>query len=898
VADDADRYRLPRTVIPSHYRLVLEPDLDAATFAGTETVAVDVQERSREIVLNALELDITEAWLETAAGARLDAQVTYDAEAERATLTLASAAAPGPHTLHTTFTGVLNDKLVGFYRSTFTGDNGASHTIATTQFEATHARQAFPCWDEPAFKASFGVTLVVPEDLLAVSNAAEVSNEPAGAGRRRVRFADTMVMSTYLVAFVIGPLEVTETVAAGRDGATPLRVIHPPGRAHLTAFALDVGTKALAFFEDYYGIDYPADKLDLVAIPDFAFGAMENLGCVTFREVALLVDPDTADQPELERVADVINHELAHMWFGDLVTMGWWNGIWLNEAFATFMELLATDAYRPDWDRWTGFGTSRTAAFDTDSLHATRPIEFPVVSPAEAEGMFDVLTYEKGAAVLRMLEQFLGGDEFRKGIGRYLDQHRFANTETTDLWDAIEAATSQPVRRIMDTWIFRPGYPVISADLAAGGTELRLSQERFSFDPELNTAGSDGEEPSPATLRSRQAEQPHRLDPRAEGSDGEEPSPAVWAVPVLVRTEGDDGGARLEKVLLEGGETNVELPAAGAAVVVNAGGHGFYRVRYNRELLGRLTSRLDSLTPLERYGLVDDAWASTLAGTTAVADLVDLLRGFAEEDDLSVWQRVIGVLASLDRLVDGEDQASLQGVVRALLGPAWKRLGSEPAQDESDRITALRAELFSALGTLGEDAEVQQRAARLLPDESDTDAGEPNAPTSLVNASVEVLARHGDAALFDRFLERSEAASSPQDRLRYLYALADFDDPVQARRLLELALTDRVRSQDAAFVFRRAVTNRRNGPAAWDFVTEHWDELSQRVPSNSVSRLLEGIRVFNDVGLADRAAAFVAAHPLPQGAKQVAQHVERMQVSVAFRRRATADLVAWLQASA
>ncbi len=936
MSDDADQYRLPGTVVPSHYQLVLEPDLEAATFRGTEAVEVEVLTRTSEIVLNALELDLSEAWLEPADGDRIETTVTYDTATERAALTLDRAVDAGRYTLHVTFTGVLNDKLVGFYRSTFTADDGTSHTIATTQFEATHARQAFPCWDEPAWKATFGVTLVVPEGLLAVSNAAEVSSEATAGGRRTVRFADTMEMSTYLVAFVVGPLEVTETVGAGRAGGTPMRVVHPPGRSHLTAFALDVGTKALAFFEDYYGIDYPGDKLDLVAIPDFAFGAMENLGCVTFREVALLVDPDTADQPELERVADVINHELAHMWFGDLVTMRWWNGIWLNEAFATFMELLATDAYRPDWDRWTGFGTSRTAAFDTDSLEATRPIEFPVVSPAEAEGMFDVLTYEKGAAVLRMLEQFLGAEEFRSGIGRYLDTHRFANTETTDLWDAIEAATDQPARRIMDTWIFQPGYPMITAALDGDGTTVHLSQRRFSFHPDdqidpdgeagpgeaqptrttetLHSrqaeqhdqidpdgeAGPGGAQPTRTTetLHSRQAEQHDQIDPDGEAGPGEaQPSGAqqAWAVPVLVRVESGDGAARLEKVLLDGAGATVSVPSDRATVVVNAGGHGFYRTRYDAGLLANLTGRLSSLTALERYGLLDDTWASTLAGTTGVGTLLDLLRAVASEPetDLSVWQRIIGVLGSLDRLVDGDGEARLQATVRNLSGPAQRRLGADPVDGESDRVTALRAELFGALGTLGDDVQVRERAARLH--DLDVDgSGEPTGPTSLVNASVEVLARHGDAALFDRFLARSEAATSPQDRLRYLYALAAFDDPDQTGRLLDLALTPTIRSQDAAFVLRRAITNRRNGPQAWVFVTEHWDELRERVPSNSVARLLEGIRVFNQPDLARSAAAFVEAHPLPQGAKQVAQHVERMWVSVAFRQRVAADLVAAL----
>ncbi len=452
-------YRLPRTVLPRRYDLELEPDLGRGHVLRVPSPSTaDVVESTDTIVLNAVELDIDEAWVEVS-DRRIDVTVSVDDEAERATFALAEKLPEGPVTLRVQFRGILNGKLRGFYRSTFTDTDGAERAIATTQFEATDARRAFPCWDEPDAKAVFAITLVVDEDLMAVSNAGVLSDEPLGDGRRRVRFADTMPMSTYLVAFVIGPLEAAGPVDV--DG-TPLRVLCPPGKLHLTPFALEVAEFALRYLSEYFDITYPGDTLDLVAIPDFAFGAMENLGCVTFRETLLLVDPAQATQSELQRVVDVISHELAHMWFGDLVTMKWWNGIWLNEAFATFMELKVTDAFRPAWQRWVGFGLSRSTALDTDALRATRPVEYPVISPRDAEGMFDVLTYEKGAAVVRMLEQYLGEERFRDGIRRYMATHQFANTETTDLWDAIEEATGEPVRRIMDSWIFQGGFPIVT----------------------------------------------------------------------------------------------------------------------------------------------------------------------------------------------------------------------------------------------------------------------------------------------------------------------------------------------------------------------------------------------------------------------------------------------------
>ncbi len=477
-----DQYRLPRTVVPSRYDLVLEPDLAGSAFTGSLDIEVDLTEPLDQIVLNAAELTIDRATVTYTDGTTAELATETDAETERLICTPTDEPAPaGPATLSFSFGGILNDKLRGFYRSTFVDESGTERTLATTQFESTDARRAFPCFDEPDFKAVFAITLVVPDDLLAISNAAEIERTPAPEGKVRVRFAETMEMSTYLVAFVVGPLEATE--ATDVDGV-PLRVVHPLGKAHLTDFALDIGASALRTFTDYYGIAYPGDKVDLVAIPDFAFGAMENLGCITFRETALLVDEQSSTQPELERVADVVAHELAHMWFGDLVTMRWWNGIWLNEAFATFMEMFAVDRYRPDWKRWSTFALSRSAAFDTDALAATRPIEFPVVSPADAEGMFDILTYEKGASVLRMLEQYLGPDSFRRGIRRYLSTHAYRNTETGDLWEALETATDAPVRRIAESWIFQAGHPVVSVRRGDAPNTIVLGQAIARYLPD------------------------------------------------------------------------------------------------------------------------------------------------------------------------------------------------------------------------------------------------------------------------------------------------------------------------------------------------------------------------------------------------------------------------------
>ena len=836
-------YRLPRTTLPRRYDLRIEPDLGAATFRGREAVEIDVVEPVRQIVLNTKDLEIDGAWVVTADGARHDARTSIDLDTERLTLSLEADLAPGACTVHIEFRGEINDKLKGFYRSVFTDQDGVERTIGTTQMEPTDARLAFPCWDEPDLKAIFAITLVVESGLLAISNAAETARTALEDGRVEVRFADTIPMSTYLVAYVVGPLEATDAVDV--DGV-PLRVIHVPGKAHLAPYALEVGAFCLRLFASYYEIPYPGDKCDLIALPDFAAGAMENLGAITFREAVLLVDPDAATQGELQRVADVVAHELAHMWFGDLVTMKWWNGLWLNEAFATFMELAAVDAFKPEWQRWVAFTNERAAAFTIDSLATTRPIEFPVHSPEEAEGMFDVLTYQKGASVLRMLEQYLGHDGFRAGIRRYLKAHEFANAETTDLWDAIEAATGEPVRRIMDTWIYQGGHPIIGVE--AAGDRVTFTQRRFRFLPD----------------------------------DGA----ATWAVPVLVSA----AGAEPHKVLLEGETTTVELPGVSKGVVVNAGGHGFYRVRYSPTLLAALGSRVDDLAPVERALLLDDTWAAVLAGDTPATAFLDLAASFSGETDPAVWTTLAGALGALDRLLDGEDRARFQAWVGALARPVAADLGWEPAFGESDLLGQTRQLVLSILGNLGNDTDVQARARQVLDRELAGTHGDPN----VAAAAVSIVATVGGEAEWERYVERFRTSDSPQEQLRYLYGLAGFSSEKLARRTLAMTL-DEIRSQNAPFVLFYLLANRDVQDVAWAFVKAEWDRMCERFPDNTIPRLLGGIVTLSRPDQAADAEAFVAAHPVPQAAKTVEQHLERLRVNVALREREAARVAAHLR---
>lgn len=845
-------YRLPRTVIPSHYALEITPNLVAATFAGTVDIEVALAEATDTVTLHALDLTITLAKVSQGDGQAAGqgavttqtAEVTDDDETETVTLRLANQLSPGTATLHLAWTGEISDGLVGFYRSTYEAADGTTATLAATQFEAPHARRAFPCFDEPDMKASFGVSLVTDDDHLAISNSAEIGRVPVDGGLVRVSFADTMVMSTYLVAWVVGPLEATEPHLVG---TTPVRVVHQPGQAHLTAFALEAAEHALEYFEDYYGIAYPGDKLDLVALPDFAFGAMENLGCVTFREVLLLIDPSRATRAEQRRLAAVVNHELAHMWFGDLVTMAWWEGLWLNEAFATFMEMRCTDHFRPEWEVWAEFGLERSAAFTVDALSTTRPIEFEVHTPADAEGMFDVLTYEKGASVLRMLEQFLGEETFRDGIRRYLADHAYANTVTHDLWSALESASDAPVGHIMDAWILRGGHPALN--VARSGDTLALTQRR------------------------------------AVPLGADEAEARTWPIPARLSVGAPAGRLVLDQ-LVEADST-MTVPSDARWVMGNASGNGFWRTHHDGELMDNLLAHLGELEPIERYLVVDDTWADLLAGRVEVSRVVEVCEAMTDDRHPAVWRRLGGVFGGLRRLIANDHLDQFQAWVRSVSFVALED-AARLAHDGDAAAQDLYAVLFGIAGVTGADPATQQAARELLAaDPAKVDA-------NLLASATGVVAADASAAEHRDLMARWRAADNPQEEVRFLYALVDTPSREDFEATLDL-VTNEVRTQNAPYVLMRALSHPTLGAIAWRYLIDRWGDITERFPTNALPRMIEGIRWLTDDAVADPdaergAPQFLARHPLGSGDQLVQQSLELQAVHRALVERSRPSL--------
>ncbi len=832
-------HRLPYSVAPVSYDLWLRPDLEAAVFAGAVSIVAQVHEPTTQIVLNAIELDVRSATV-TSANGTSSLGIALDDDLERLTLTAGAPLDPGHVTIDLTFTGVLNDKLRGFYRSTFADDDGTEHTIATTQFESTNARRCFPCWDEPDRKATFAVSLEVPDHLLAVSAQSETTRTPVADDYVRISFAPTPLMSTYLLAFVVGPLEASDAIDV--DGI-PVRIIHRPGRGDEIGFAHDAAVFCLRWLTDYFGVPYFGEKIDLLAIPDFAFGAMENTGCVTFREVLLLVDPTTTTQPEQQRSVAVIAHELAHMWFGNLVTMQWWEGLWLKEAFATFMETSATDAYRPDWKVWEGFALDRTAAYEVDCLHSTRPIEFEVVSPADAEGMYDVLTYEKGASVVRMLEQFVGPDNFREGIRRYMADHALGNTVTADLWRAIETATDEPVEQIMHNWINQGGFPLVSVAL------------------------SDGDDGTAATIE---------LDQRPFHLLGDSPSPnEPWSVPVVVAC----GEARHDALLAP--TASIPTTTADATVIVDPESVGYFRSRYSPELARRLAEQFERLTAVQRYAVVDDQFNLMLSGDSDVATYVQLARSARNESSPSVWTSLSSGFATLAHLAPDRDSASAVGAAwEQIAQPELDRVGvAQPVGETDPLLNEVRAQLFGSLGSLSRSAVVVAKARELVASADET------TNASLMSAAVRVVASNGDRSDFGTLFDRFRHASSPQLERRYLFSLARFDDSDAINDLCQRSIDGTVRSQDAGFLLGATLANRWHGAQVWDFVVANWQAIVDHVPENSIGRMLGGVQWLAHDDLALRVHAFLDEHPVPQARLGIAQHRERLDVHVALRQR-------------
>ncbi len=856
----ADAVVLPANVKPTKYRMTLQPDLANFTFKGEQTVDIEIVEPTARVKLNAAELEISRLTLVRNGSSTMAHSISLDADTETATLDFGQTLSPGPAQLEMEFTGILNDRLVGFYRSEYQDAEGETRYLATTQFEATDARRAFPCWDEPAVKATFDVTLVFDDSLEAVSNTPIVEESKPAPGLRSVRFGETPIMSTYLLAFVVGDIVSVEADAAN---GTRVGIWTTRGKENQAGFALDTSVKLLGYFNDYFNIPYPLPKLDHVAIPDFAAGAMENWGCVTYRETALLVDPDNSSAGTRQRVAEVVAHEMAHMWFGDLVTMEWWDDLWLNESFASWMGTKAVDWLFPEWEMWTQFvNMDANRALSLDGLKNSHPIEQEVKNPAEVSQLFDAISYSKGGSVLRMLENFLTPDVFQKGLYRYLKANEYGNARTQDLWAALEEESNLPVTSIMDSWVKQMGYPVleVNAERRADGVQISLSQERFVYD-------------------------------RLMGD--EEPNPEVWQVPVTVSAPGSNSAS----TVMESKEAVLTLPAASPAedwYKVNADQTGFYRVNYAAEDWQRLAPAVaaQQIPATDRLGVQNDAYALSRAGLLPITQFLELAGSYAGESDASVWSDLASNLRDIEQLIAGEPvHAAYQRFGRELFGPAARRAGWTPRQDDGHLDSLLRSTVLGQSGAYNDPETLAEATGLFQRYLSDTDAVHPD----LRGVAFSLAAQAGDRTTYDQLSDLEERTSLQEEKIRLLLAMCRFQDKGLLNDTLERSLSSKVRSQDTIFVVAGVAANPVGRVPAWEFLKNNWAEFDRRYGGGGfgLMRLVSIVNSFNTEEQRADVEKFFTDNPAPAAERTIRQALERMNLNIKWLEMNRAALNSW-----
>jgi aminopeptidase N/puromycin-sensitive aminopeptidase len=840
--------RLPNTVKPEHYTLKLAPDLQAATFTGDETIEVALAEPLSAITLNAAEINFRSVTT-TVAGKALTAKVSEDATKQQATFDFGQQLPAGPLKIHIRYTGLLNNELRGFYLS-----KTAKRNYAVTQFESTDARRAFPSFDEPAMKATFSVTLVVDKGDTAISNTNIVSDKPAVGepGKHALTFATTPKMSTYLLAFLVGDFQ---CVSGSSDGV-PIRACATPDQVQYGKFALSAAEYVLHYYNNYFGIKYPMPKLDMIAIPDFEAGAMENFGAITYRESDFLVDPAHASVGALRRVGIVVAHEMAHQWFGDMVTLAWWDNTWLNEGFANWMEAKPIAAWKPEWNMTAEVANDLQGTLDLDAQRTTRTIRAKATTPDEINEMFDGISYGKAGGMLDMVENYLGKETFREGVHKYLLAHMYGNATAEDFWNTEAEVSNKPVDKIMDSLVSQPGVPLLTLG-AANGSSIPVQQSRFFLDPTVKTS-------------TRQS----------------------WTLPVCFKT-GEGASADSENCeVLTPSESSLRT-STGSLLYADATGRGYYRSFYPTDAEHDLVAKMESsLIPEERIAVLGDEWAMVHSGRVPIASYLEAVSAVRNDASAEVIEQAAGALSTIDTQIAAspEERTKFSAWVRNQFAPAWKALGAPQASDSPGK-RELRAELLSIAAGLGDDpeaiAEAKSIATRSLADPDSVD------PT-LANTALFAAARNGDASLFDELVKLSTTSESAQVRANALRALERFRDPELERRALDFAVSGKVRNQDAAGFLSVELARRDTQDIAWRYIQDNWPKVSAQFTMFAGAELVGAAGGFCSAERSDEVAQFFDTHKVAASARALSRAKDHIQDCTTLRQTQQANFQSWL----
>jgi puromycin-sensitive aminopeptidase len=838
--------RLPQTVVPSHYKLFLDPNIGGQRFSGEETIAVQVNEPTSEIVLNSLGLSIDLAEAE-AGGSKQAGEVVYDQPNETARLTFPTPVPAGAASLHLKFSGKLAPGLRGLYLS-----RSARREYAVTQFEGTYARMMFPCFDEPGFKATFDLSVIADKGDTAISNGRVLSDEPlSGSDRHRLTFSTSPRMSTYLVALAIGDWQCLEQTVDG----VRIRVCAEPEKKPFGQFALETAAQSIRFYNQWYGIKYPFEKLDMVAIPDYEWGGMENTASIFYRDTALLLDGATASVFDKRGHASVVAHEIAHQWFGDLVTAAWWDDIWLNEGFANWMQRKPIMAWHPEWHLEDDEAASAQQVIGQDSLDSARAIHGDPRTSAEIKEMFDGITYEKGAAVLGMLESYVGPEIFRKSVNAYLQAHANGSATSADFWQAVAKVSGKPVDKIMPTFVMQPGVPLITVSGSCQADQMpsRVEQGRFYISPSNND---------------RKNQQ--------------------WQIPVCTKATRNASDC----FLLSARTETFVVNACPSWLFFNRDAKGYYRVQYTAENLMAIAAAAEQeLTAPERMALIEDTWAMVRAGKLPVGVFLEMAQKLRSDRN----QRVVGFIADhLDTiaqsLVPVQKQKEYRAFVREQFGALAKDTGWATKANDSDEQRTLRASLLGILGRAG-DPEAIVAAKKIVQDFM-------RAPSSvegtILGPAFEVTAANGDTRLYDQFHEAMVSAHSQEEYYSYLLALTFFPRPELARRTLALVDEGKVRQQDYVRLFSSLLAGAQSREIAWDYLKTHWDGLAEKVTTFGGRGAVSALGGFCSVPIRDDVRQFFATHRAPGAERALKQSLERMNNCIEFKQIQGANLEKWL----
>ncbi len=767
----SNKIRLPEGVQPVNYNLFFDIDLEKFRFSGKEVIDVKIGRPAAKIMLHSSGLKIKNASV-LSGGKTIKARTGENTKLEQLILGF-DERITGNAKLFLEFEGELTDNMIGLYRSRYT-EKKSERYMATTQFEATYARRAFPCFDEPACKSTFDVAMRINKDLQAISNM-PVKEEQKEGDKKTIVFHTTPKMSTYLLYLGVGKFDLLE----GRAGKIALRVITTPGKKTQAELALDLTKKFLDYFQKYSGIPYPLPKLDMIAIPDFASGAMENWGAITFRETALLFDPAVTSIAVKKRIAMIIAHELWHQWSGNLVTMEWWNDLWLNESFATFMAYKAVDHFFPQWNIWEDFILEETdTAFDEDSIASTHPIEMQVNDPSQLEEIFDAISYNKGGSVLRMLESYTGEKDFRKSVSKYLHEHEYGNATAGDLWKSLAGTSKKPIKDMATVWMRQPGYPLVTANMK--GNALELSQKRFVFNKKDNS---------------------------------------VWPIPLSIKT-----GNRLFTYIMDKKSKKIPLPSK--QFKINYGQTGFYRVKYGEKELSNLKAVIadKKLPPVDRWGVQSDMFRLCRHGEITIDKYLDFIKSYSKEDSYLVLSSIFGSMQSIYFVFSHEDfwnsiWPEFGNLFRGTFSSALQRLGWEPKNNEREKDALVRDLAIRYMG-FAEDKDAERKALEKLEKYVNGKELHPN-----IRSAVFSVAAGCDSDVYDKMLGIYERSNSPEEKRQILSALGHFKDATTLGNALNFSISKNVRKQDIYVTFVSAASNPAARSILLDWAGRNWKQL-------------------------------------------------------------------------